>query len=257
MTKVLKIRSKHGFGLHGITQTQSEQVDGSVDHLLILLKQQIIVFDSRDSKIGYDSSMRRVRNLFDRVHRQHTKDWFTVADKLGQPGVEESKEISKMLDKLIKEIKKSKDKKGKYQVTKEIKKVSEELCSDTDILDFLYIFHNYKDTDKKSTRKKRGKIYILTADNNEFLKIGCTQDSLYTRVKRINSATGVMIPFGIKKFWSLKESNINKVIKIENEIHDLLSKYRVRKDKEFFNINLNNAISKIDKFLKDNNLELS
>ena len=86
---------------------------------------------------------------------------------------------------------------------------------------------------------------LSTREQPHFLKIGVTTRSVEQRVKEINSATGVVIPFGVRAVWPVRNPE-----QIEREIHELLSPYRVRVDREFFQINYQGACRKILDFIK-------
>ena len=90
-----------------------------------------------------------------------------------------------------------------------------------------------------------GYIYILsTREFRDILKIGVTTRSVEQRVKEINSATGVVIPFGVRYLWNVKEPE-----KTERQIHKLLADYRVRNDREFFHIEYPQAKKMIDSMI--------
>ena len=91
-----------------------------------------------------------------------------------------------------------------------------------------------------------GYIYILsTRENRDNLEIGVTTRSAEQRVKEINSATGVLVPFGVRHLWNVKEPN-----ETERRIHELLADYRIRNDREFFQIDYHTAKRMIDSLIK-------
>ncbi|GAB4039371.1 cold shock domain-containing protein [Spirosoma gilvum] len=93
-------------------------------------------------------------------------------------------------------------------------------------------------------------IYILsTREFPKTLKIGMTSRSVTQRVKEINSATGVLHPYSARKIFKVKNSKI-----AESEIFDVLKPFRLRPDREFFNIEFSHAISLIVKTLLHKNL---
>jgi hypothetical protein len=90
-----------------------------------------------------------------------------------------------------------------------------------------------------------GFIYILsTRAQPGFLKIGVTQRTVEVRVKEINSATGVMVPFGIRAVW-----RVGDAAQVEKAIHALFEPYRVRSDREFFEIDFLVASRLINDYL--------
>ena len=76
-------------------------------------------------------------------------------------------------------------------------------------------------------------IYILVNPSIPGIcKIGFTTTTVYDRVKQINSATGVITPWQVRDFWFTQEPYL-----AEQEIHDLLSDYRVEDNREGFAVN--------------------
>lgn len=84
-------------------------------------------------------------------------------------------------------------------------------------------------------------IYILTNKSMPGLvKIGFTKNKPSERVKQINAATGVPINFDVRFQFPCFNAH-----DLENEIHTYLDQngFRVNKNKEFFNITLDEAVS--------------
>ena|SRR5713101_4461947 len=90
----------------------------------------------------------------------------------------------------------------------------------------------------------------LPREQPHFLKIGVTTRSVEQRVKEINSATGIVIPFGVRAVWPVRNPE-----QTEKEIHEMLSPYRVRADREFFQIEYQQACKKILDLIKAKDLE--
>jgi hypothetical protein len=105
--------------------------------------------------------------------------------------------------------------------------------------------------DSEIKERESGKIYIFsTREQPNFLKIGFNTRSVVERVDEINSASGVVIPFGVRAVWSVKDAH-----RIEKIIHDKLSEYRVRKDREFFEMEYRDAFRSINRILKEERIE--
>ena len=99
--------------------------------------------------------------------------------------------------------------------------------------------------------RPEGQIYILsTREMPSILKIGFTNRTVEERIKEINSSTGVVIPFGVRAVW-----NVANAPEIERRIHQLFSKFRVRADREFFNIDYFEACSAIYSLIKEVQIE--
>jgi hypothetical protein len=85
----------------------------------------------------------------------------------------------------------------------------------------------------------------------DLLKIGMTRRTVEDRVREINAATGVAIPFGVRCCWRVKEPSA-----AERLIHAALADYRVRSDREFFRLDFHEAKRRIQAALQDTDLEL-
>lgn len=88
----------------------------------------------------------------------------------------------------------------------------------------------------------KGLIYILTNPAfPNYLKIGKTTRSTNERVKELSSSTGVPHEFNIA--YEIRCTDCDEAEKL---VHQQLEKYRISKSREFFNVNLENAISLIN-----------
>jgi hypothetical protein len=77
-----------------------------------------------------------------------------------------------------------------------------------------------------------GWIYILsTREHKDLLKIGMTTRTVEMRAHEINNATGVAIPFGVRRCWRVSDPD-----RAEKTVHAALYDYRVRTDREFFRV---------------------
>lgn len=88
-------------------------------------------------------------------------------------------------------------------------------------------------------QKKQGWIYIARSRDNNLLKIGRTGKNPMSRAKTLSS-TGVLNGYDI--LFSLKVFN---QFMVEKKVHNQLKKFRIKK--EFFSVDLNHAISIIEK----------
>ena len=97
----------------------------------------------------------------------------------------------------------------------------------------------------KAMGQPEGWIYVLSyGDDLHILKIGRTTQPVKRRVSQINSGTGVLVPWMLQKTYPVR--NLNAV---ESKIHSILWKYRIRERKEFFDISLTDADTKIKNYL--------
>lgn len=94
---------------------------------------------------------------------------------------------------------------------------------------------------KKNMFVERGEgdqwVYILSNPSTPgLLKIGYTKLDPDTRAKQISNATGVALPYKVE--WAFKCFNGEQ---LEGEVHNYLKAYRVNNNREFFEIELNEA----------------
>lgn len=111
---------------------------------------------------------------------------------------------------------------------------------------FLTCLDAYQDGFGEYSRDADGGwIYIVsTREQPDVLKIGMTRRSVERRVKEINSATGVLIPFSARKVFRVTDAAI-----AERAIFDRLKPYRVRPDREFFSLPFKEAVTLIESYL--------
>jgi hypothetical protein len=80
----------------------------------------------------------------------------------------------------------------------------------------------------------------------DILKIGYTDRDVATRVREINSATGVLIPYGARAAWLVPQARC-----VESDLHGRLAEFRVRKDREFFRIPFADAVKIVDAYVEN------
>jgi hypothetical protein len=98
-----------------------------------------------------------------------------------------------------------------------------------------------------------GHIYILQNTSVPgIFKIGFTERSVVDRLNEINKATGVITPWQVRDFWFTQEPYL-----AEQEIHDLLSDYRVEDNREGFAVNFTVARDVIFEVLGISNEDLT
>jgi len=95
---------------------------------------------------------------------------------------------------------------------------------------------------------KRNDTYINRGDGNQWiyilsnptipdtLKIGYTNLSPELRAKQISSSTGVVVPFKVEWAFRCFDGSL-----MENEVHIALKEYRIRNQREFFQVDLEEA----------------
>ena len=97
-----------------------------------------------------------------------------------------------------------------------------------------------------------GWIYVLsTRDKPELLKVGMTTRSVEERAREINTATGIAVPFGVRRCWRVLDAS-----KAEKLAHNALREFRVRRDREFFQVPPSTAFKLLGDTIQKNELEL-
>lgn len=178
------------------------------------------------------------KGMINRVIRQDQWDWFTVYTRFGEPEVSSLRGIPQQLTLLRKAII-NKD-------TNEKDKILNKLVQ----YNVIGLCEFYLDRKSDSSKEDHGYIYILSRrEEKDILKIGMTNRDVETRVKEINSATGVLYPLSARKIFKVKDA-----IFAEKEIFKALDDFRIRADREFFEMEFYKAEEIIKKVLKENNL---
>ncbi len=219
----VRVSQKWGFGMAPPRPELQQRRLGWVSHVLDLLK-----YESPHEKSPIAVS--EVKGLFNRVVRQDQWDWFMVFQQLGCPGRVKSRKVASTLAELRKTI-----------TEKGTRRDLLDTLRDLGVIRHLTVFLSGDTSDQYSEQ-----IYILsTREQPRILKIGFTTRSVLDRVNEINSATGVVIPYGVRAVWSVKDAR-----DIEAKIHRSLADYRVRSDREFFCMDYKTAFKRINSLLK-------
>ena len=222
-----KITQKWGFGMAPISARMQNRYDCAVESVIGYIENVDMVINIED--------ISELKGMFNRCVRQDQWDWFSVHHRFGFPPLPVMRKIVQQLIEFRKAF--------VSQDSKVINFCLESL-SKLKLLDYLKNFQN--DVVKEGIDGNRGWIYILsTREQPNILKIGMTRRSVVERVKEINSATGVIFPFSARRIFRVEDAP-----KIERQIFELLSEYRVRKDREFFMLEFHKAITLIQEFLQ-------
>lgn len=223
--------TKWGFGMAPLkleTKLKNEKA-------IISVKKFVEGIDGFDSKNLLDD-ISWVKGIFNRIIKQDQWDWFTVYMYLDYPTYSNIKGIVSNLSALRSAIKKSDDRIGKISLQQLKNKNFIEYC------DNYLTFNINEETNEEY-------LYILSRrEERDILKIGMTTRNIQIRVNEINSATGILYPYSARKVFKVKNCR-----NVEKEVHNLLSKYRIRKDREFFKIKYEEACFIIEKYLNETN----
>jgi cold shock CspA family protein len=176
-----------------------------------------------------------LKGMFNRCLRQDQWDWFSVFTDLGEPKHEDLKVLGHRIGQLRQAIKAGEQ--------TEVER-SKRLLAAANILTYLLTWQN------GAEHACGGWIYILSArDQPEILKIGMTTTSVAKRVRQINSATGLLIPFSARKVFRVTDPTV-----AEAELFRVLAPYRIRPDREFFRLPFGTAVSTIEEHLETSRL---
>lgn len=122
------------------------------------------------------------------------------------------------------------------------------LTPDEDGFDQVQYWVRYNNFDAKLALGE-GWVYILANKATPgILKIGYTDRTPQDRVKEINGATGVIVPWFVVNAFQCKSPAI-----IESLVHRTLDDLRIARNKEGFAVSLNQAEDTITRIIKENN----
>ena len=204
-----------GFGMAPISSRMRQRYDHAVQTTLDLLYGNPV-----DPPIVVDA-LSELKGMFNRCVRKDQWDYAMVHEELGAPAETDTRRIVGHLINL---------RRGLVVRNQETVEDAQHRLENTNIL--LYL-ENYQNRNaRRDDADDAGWIYVLsTREAPSILKIGMTSRSVSMRVKEINSATGVIYPFGARYVF-----RVNNVKEAEATIHQSLSDYRIRSDREFFDI---------------------
>jgi hypothetical protein len=181
-----------------------------------------------------------VKGLFNRILREDQWDWFTVAKQLGYPSGRVAGAIANELANLRTGIKLQDD--SVFQLSRQsLMRLPTGRC--------LSVFLGLR---RIADEPGAGWIYILsTRELKDLLKIGMTTRTVEQRASEINGATGLAIPFGVRRCWRVLDPS-----KAEKLVHSALAEYRLRGDREFFRVDFVSAAKLAGMTLSDAGLEI-
>ena len=176
-----------------------------------------------------------VKGLFNRAKKMDQWDWFIVWEQLGLP---EHKRLRRIIGDLV-VLRKAVVNNDKISYEN-----SRERLQNWGALTSLKYF---LELEKPPIENDTGILYMLGHRKEKGqLKIGYTARDIVSRVKEINRATGIPTPFGVRHVWRVRNPR-----RVEREVHGLLADYRVRPDREFFDMEYIEAVQLITKYLEE------
>lgn len=229
MNGVRKIRHKWGFGMSPISDEMLKRYTEAIDEI-----NAFVSYLKAPHQIELNS-ISEFKGMLNRCIKRDQWDWFTVHTKIGNPPIA-------LMKKIVTNI---------IDIRNNIKNQEYILVNNLiPVLKNLMIERIIKNFHEKPIHSDFGWVYILSSrEQNSFLKIGMTGRDLEKRVKEINSVTGVLFPLSVCSAFKVKNP-----ITAEKIVFEELSEYRVRGDREFFEIPFFNAHEKIRNLLKEKDL---
>ena len=186
------------------------------------------------------SAISTVKGLFNRVVREDQWDWFTVAAQLGYPSRRISGVIAQESTRMRTAIR-----------DREIA-VFESAQVNLLRLPTRRCLAVHAGQARIEDERGAGWLYVLsTREFPSLLKVGMTTRRVEDRVKEINAATGVAIPFGVRRCWRVSDPQA-----AEKLAHQTLEESRVRHDREFFQLPFRVAVQRLDNVVRRSKLEI-
>jgi len=227
------ITPKWGFGMAPISSNIRRRYDAAVQ----------VVNDFMNGEPTEEETLlnglSELKGMFNRYVRKDQWDYAMVGEELGNPPVAQARRIANDLNRLRRTL-----------LAGDVNSIDALKCDliRHSILQYLDTYQNPEG--RAEGQDDTGWIYVLsTREEPNILKIGRTERSVSQRVKEINGATGVLFPFGARYVF-----RVNNSAEAEKVIHEALSSYRIRDDREFFDVDPIHAVSIIKESLRVHHL---
>ena len=221
---------KWGFGMAPISSRMRRRYDRAVQTIFDLLNG-----NPADPDVVL-SDVSELKGMFNRCVRKDQWDYAMVHEALGAPTEMDARRIVGDLTSL---------RKGLVAQDQVAVDAAQQRLEGSNALLYLENYQNgYAGQDDADAG---GWIYVLsTREAPNVLKIGMTSRSVSLRVKEINSATGVIYPFGARHVFRVQRAK-----EAEKVVHEALSDFRIRSDREFFEVQPGEAARLIRQCLDD------
>jgi hypothetical protein len=232
----MRIHQKWGFGMAPVKPGIQRQRDLAATTVLSVLEADCSLRSS------LTDDMSEVKGLFTRSYKQDQWDWFTVWTQLGRPGRKRCRSISSDLGELRRAVlDHDADRAGPARGR------LRQAGTAALLRGFLEPWPS-----GRPVAPGTGFVYILsTRTSPHLLKIGYTERTVEQRLKEINSATGVAEPYGARAVWTVQNAP-----EMEKAVHKALAGYRVRPDREFFELPYGTAFVAIREIVHASRREL-
>ncbi|MEO0494049.1 MAG: GIY-YIG nuclease family protein [Actinomycetota bacterium] len=204
-----EITQKWGFGMAPVKPATQQARVVAVGAVLDLCSEGAAV--SNDELAEHIST---TKGLFSRVRKQDQWDWCTVWEQLGYPGDRAAaRAVTSLAD-------------ARRSVLAADGMAPAHLRQGRT----LELLSAYVSQQRPAGPAGHGFVYVMsTREARDVLKVGYTTQPLAERCRQINAATGVLIPYGVRAAWKVKDP-----ARLEKEVHVALADSRIRSDREFF-----------------------
>lgn len=222
--------AKWGFGMAPISSRMRERYDDAVQHLYDVVEGNILITEIVPEHLS------EAKGMMNRCVREDQWDWFSVFTEFGSPPRPVLRQIASHIVQLRRTVIAG-DEQGYANCLRQLVA--------TNVLQLLHVYQN--DLSNQSFTEGAGWIYLLsTREQPDILKIGRTDRSVAERVREINSATGVLVPWAARRSYRVRNASEAEAI-----IHRRLCEYRLRMDREFFKVPIRQAVEIIHEYLDE------
>jgi len=223
----MKQIAKYGFGMAPISSRMQGRYDFAVETVKGLLEG-----DPLDDETVLEA-LSEFKGMLNRCIRQDQWDWYSVHQLFGRPSTDEMKRVVTLIPSLRNAVKEDNARECGL------------LLRNLEHIDLRTLLKRFLQRGSDQPLEG-GWIYVLsTREQPDVLKIGMTTRSVTQRVKEINSATGILFPFSARAIFSVEDPALT-----ERLVFEALSDYRLRMDREFFQLGFWEASEIIDKVIE-------
>jgi cold shock CspA family protein len=232
-SKSRKHIAKWGFGMAPISANMRKRYDEAALSVTDFIIGNISILDLAADNIS------ELKGMFNRCVREDQWDWFSVHAEFGHPSKSEMRAIVQGLKVLRVQVLNFNEADSVQTVQQLVK---------NGLLTCLMTYQG--EHDHGSQGDSHGWVYILsTRESPNILKIGMTSRSVSQRVKEINSATGILHPLSARAVYRVRNPQA-----AESELFKLLANYRIRQDREFFEIPFQEATKLVRAYISKERL---
>lgn len=231
-----RVAEKWGFGMAPPKlKVQATRTKACETFLEIMSSRKFLEFTRQELE-----AISTVKGMFNRTVKKDQWDWFSVLAQLGYPSIGIARVTVSELTRLRSSMKVG----DRYEFENariNLRRMPTRKC--------LYVFLGRMTI---TSTPGSGWVYVLsTREFDELLKIGMTRRTVQERVSEINQATGVAIPFGVRRCWHVRNPEL-----VEKLLHKELDVFRFRRDREFFRISFHDAERILNSVIRHNKCEI-